>query len=266
LGGVRGARAVAWNADGGSTPLGCLPFPMQDLLLPGESKTMHLFEARFLALFDKANKKHGGKLVQIMIGGSEVVAVGGALEVLDWKRLEVGVSVTVRCVGRVRLLEVTEVDPFPMAIVTEYADAPRTAQQDDVLKRLMEDMKAVHKECLELSERISSKGLQGDAEDLGDDKLMWGHESSSELQLSAFKQSLSARIDGILPREGGAGEAELLSFAGAGCFDATHRLKALYTQSCIDRMQETNSLLREHRSLLAAKVALRDALGNSDVV
>lgn len=41
--------------------LGCLPLPMQDLLLPGESKKMHLFEARFLSLFEQVGSASGGE-------------------------------------------------------------------------------------------------------------------------------------------------------------------------------------------------------------
>ena len=48
--------AAAHLLDGGSEPggapteLGLLPFPMDDCLLPGETKQLHLFEARLLWL------------------------------------------------------------------------------------------------------------------------------------------------------------------------------------------------------------------------
>lgn len=46
--------------------LGCLPLPMQDLLLPGESKKMHLFEARFLSLFEQVSSVPGGGEKEIL--------------------------------------------------------------------------------------------------------------------------------------------------------------------------------------------------------
>ena len=34
--------------------LGCLPFPLADSLLLGETRRLHLYEARFLSLFEKS--------------------------------------------------------------------------------------------------------------------------------------------------------------------------------------------------------------------
>ena len=42
-----------------------MPFPLDDLLLPGEQKSLHLYEARFLALFEEAIKSHGGCIGQL---------------------------------------------------------------------------------------------------------------------------------------------------------------------------------------------------------
>ena len=48
-----------WLEAGGTEPLPLLPFGIHELLLPGETKQLHLFEARFLTLFDRAAQGHG---------------------------------------------------------------------------------------------------------------------------------------------------------------------------------------------------------------
>jgi hypothetical protein len=53
------------NAD--SNLLGCLPFPLDDILLPGETKQLHLYEARFLKLFEEAMRNHGSCIGNIIL-------------------------------------------------------------------------------------------------------------------------------------------------------------------------------------------------------
>ena len=37
--------------------LGCLPFDREEILLPGDSRYLHLYESRFLALFEFATEE-----------------------------------------------------------------------------------------------------------------------------------------------------------------------------------------------------------------
>ena len=69
-GGARHRRGVARSADlpwsndaGADSPaqaervVGCMPFDVRELLLPGQSRYLHLYEARFISLFEEAHLK-----------------------------------------------------------------------------------------------------------------------------------------------------------------------------------------------------------------
>ena len=83
------ADAGRWlQGNSGTLELGLLPFPLKEGLLPGETKQVlppahcilsapvlstcrgaqvHLYEARFLALFERATSRHHGCLGQLLI-------------------------------------------------------------------------------------------------------------------------------------------------------------------------------------------------------
>ena len=61
--------AFEWQS-GDTKELNLLPFGLQEALLPGETKQVHLFEARFLELFTEAEAKHNGCVGQLLITSS----------------------------------------------------------------------------------------------------------------------------------------------------------------------------------------------------
>ena len=93
---------------GGTEPLPLLPFGIHELLLPGETKQLHLFEARFLTLFDRAAQGHGCLSQLLLTPAGGVASVSTLLEVEETRRQEVGVWAKVKCVARVEIQEVTE--------------------------------------------------------------------------------------------------------------------------------------------------------------
>lgn len=75
-----------------------------EVFLPGESKQLHLFEARYLALFEAVVTEHEGRCAHILIDTPRraMAAVAALLFVREWRRLDVGVFVVVDAVGRLK--------------------------------------------------------------------------------------------------------------------------------------------------------------------
>ena len=122
---ARPAESLAsdWVESGGNE-LGLLPFSLEEALLPGETKQVHLFEARFIQLFSESAAKHHDCLGALYFApGNNVLSVTSLLEVEEFQKKEFGVWARLKCVGRVRIqeLEKTEFD-YVQAQVEIYND------------------------------------------------------------------------------------------------------------------------------------------------
>ncbi|XP_059590618.1 uncharacterized protein LOC100244294 isoform X6 [Vitis vinifera] len=81
---------IAAHADSSGLPL--LPFDINQVLIPSESKTLHFYEARYLALLEEV------------------------------ERLDVGALVSIRGIGRVKIMEFVQADPYLKGIVIPMQD------------------------------------------------------------------------------------------------------------------------------------------------
>ncbi|KAJ6383717.1 hypothetical protein OIU78_027080 [Salix suchowensis] len=104
-----------------SLELPLLPFNMNEVLVPTESKTLHLYEARYLALLEESllRKKLFVHFVldPILISNSGTEAsfaarYGCLVNIENIKRLEVGALVSVRGIGRVKLVNFVQSEPY----------------------------------------------------------------------------------------------------------------------------------------------------------
>ncbi|KAJ6433652.1 hypothetical protein OIU84_017364 [Salix udensis] len=122
-----------------SLELPLLPFNMNEVLVPTESKTLHLYEARYLALLEEVVKMGPATLqafvypyasmslfVLYLLGkcyghddmnnsGTEAsfaARYGCLVNIENIKRLEVGALVSVRGIGRVKLINFVQSEPY----------------------------------------------------------------------------------------------------------------------------------------------------------
>lgn len=113
-----------------------LPFPFNDILLPGQTKQLHLYEERFHLLFEEALDNHS-VLGMGLLAGTGMMTLLPLLEVEsftrlgydpDWKSRGDGMGngsifVTVRAVGRAKVLdELEQEEPYMRARVVEVVD------------------------------------------------------------------------------------------------------------------------------------------------
>ena len=113
-----------------------LPFPFNDILLPGQTKQLHLYEERFHLLFEEALDNHS-VVGMGLLAGSGMMTLMPLLEVEsftrhgydpDWKSRGDGMGngsifVTVRAVGRAKVIdELEQEEPYMRARVVEVVD------------------------------------------------------------------------------------------------------------------------------------------------
>ena len=212
LGAPRMMAAYDW-VDKRTDELNLLPFGLEELLLPGETKQVHLYEARFLALFEEAEASHDSCVGQLLITpNGNVAAVTSLLEIEESRRQEVGVWARLRCVGRVRVADLEQTDygyvRAEVGLVTDGGDDP---VDEEALSECLE----AHAACRDLEIKLLRRGssdaegededspeggvsglppsLAGLAEQLGSlgsgaaTQVEWGHEVSDVGELSYDK-------------------------------------------------------------------------------
>ncbi|KAG8378494.1 hypothetical protein BUALT_Bualt08G0143000 [Buddleja alternifolia] len=102
-----------------SLVLPLLPFPADQVLVPSEAKTLHLYEARYIALLEESLFKKNKLFVHFVldpIGFSGISAEAsfaaryGCLVIIEKvERLDIGALVLIRGVGRVKILEFKQI-------------------------------------------------------------------------------------------------------------------------------------------------------------
>jgi hypothetical protein len=106
----RGVAEWQESQEGPTRQLGCLPFSFDDVPCVGETRKLHLYEARFLALFEAALHKRGGCVgACIFSEDGGLLPVAALCDIVGWDRRPVGVEVVLRCVGRAQLFDLAEV-------------------------------------------------------------------------------------------------------------------------------------------------------------
>jgi hypothetical protein len=101
-----------------------LPFPYQEALLQGETKQLRLYEDRFIQLFDTCMNEHCGVVAMGLIATSGIIQTVPIAEIEDYNRQldGFGIFVTIRVVGRAKLLDIVQQSPYIKAVCTEITD------------------------------------------------------------------------------------------------------------------------------------------------
>ena len=224
-GGVGGGGAAA-AGDAGSSPGGyidygaamakefaktevpALLFPQRETLLPGSKMTLHLYEARFLALLEKAMGDTGGLIAQLTFlpseGGDEeglrVNASATLARIEAVHRQEVGARVEVVGEARIKLEDIAGREPYITGVFThipQMGDVGTYVPSEDELAQVKEVTDYIEnsvKDILALSDKMladkpsdgareSLSGVVGGGEDEEeDDGGMWTHKEMGNLR------------------------------------------------------------------------------------
>lgn len=238
--------------------LPCLPFGPTEVFIPTATKTLHLYEARFLALLEEVLARYNNMFAHIVIepvsgeiqeGVISFAAKYGCLaHVENVRRLEVGALVTIRGVGRVNLAKLTQLEPFLKGTIFPVHDD--TSADISTINAAVEGLKLVLVDVQQLQIKLrTSKDelLQTPLEN----SLRWAEKGVVEDGANGFLPSRAESFS----------FAPLQPVAGASARELhgllQERMYAMEVTDTLHRLQKVLKHAEQNRATLAAKVALQ---------
>ncbi|XP_022875971.1 uncharacterized protein LOC111394402 isoform X1 [Olea europaea var. sylvestris] len=250
-----------------SLVLPLLPFPIDQVLVPSEAKTLHLYEARYLALLEEVKKslicflslfKKKKLFVHFVLDpimlsetleeASFAARYGCLVKIEKVEQLEVGALVSIRGVSRVKILEFKQVEPHLTGVFIP--------QQDDVSLEITE----VHSKVLELKEALHSLNrleikLKVPQEALMQtqtaNSLIWA-ETALDLECdNAFIPSVAERVSfSALQVVSGGTKSEWLKLQ-------KEKVRAMEMKDTVERLNKSIELVKNNINTVAAKLAIQ---------
>ncbi|XP_011656126.1 uncharacterized protein LOC101210271 isoform X2 [Cucumis sativus] len=201
-----------------SLDLPLLPFGVNDVLVPSESKTLHLYEARYLALLDEV------------------------------ERLQVGALVTIRGIGRVKIIELLQVDPYLRGTILSVRD--NIVQDECLLSSKVMDVKNVLHNLNSLEIKLKApKDELLQTQILN--SLNWAEKGIYVDIDQNFVPSLAERVSfAAFQPVSGSTKSELQSLQ-------LKKLKAMDMKNTHERLNKSLKLTKENISIVAAKLAIQ---------
>nr|XP_043636212.1 uncharacterized protein LOC122607326 isoform X2 [Erigeron canadensis] len=227
-------------------------------MVPSETKTLHLFEARYLKLLDESLFKKKKLFVHFVLDPIVVTSSSkeasfaaryACLVVIDKvEQLDVGALVTIRGIGRVTLVKFAKADPFLEGIVLPL--------QDNVPQSEVE----LNSKVLELKEAIYGlNSLEIKLKAAKDEPLQTQTANALEWALKepsidceeGFIPSFAERVSfAALQNLSGSTQSEMLNLKA-------EKLKAMDVKETLQRLESSVSFVKNRVSMTAAKLAIQ---------
>lgn len=270
--------------DNTNPPIALLPFGVRDVFLPGMTKSLHFYEARWLRMFEEVLATPSRQFAHVIVAPERQAMAAHAVlvRILDWRRMDLGVKVKIAGIGRVKVGSLVGGKPYMRGIHEPFADvcSQRVEENHEDLCRLearvWDSIRSVIDLSVQLgvdpvvardtfangdtSETSSSdtnndmdKGTIHDVDIQGDDRRAI-YEDEVNLALKRAGERLGQSTD-IVRR------LEALSFAAFMVIDVSlsAKQKALECKDTIVRVDLILKQLEEKKNQLAAKLAVKKA-------
>ncbi|KAF5456886.1 hypothetical protein F2P56_026315 [Juglans regia] len=202
-----------------SLQLPLLPFNINEVLVPTERKTLHLYEARYLSLLDEV------------------------------ERLDVGALVTIRGIGRTKILNFVKADPYLLGVVIPMQDQiPESSSK--VSSKVLEVREAIYNlNSLEI--KLKQTPNEASLQTHITNSLLWAEKEPSFECDEDFIPSLAERVSfAALQPITGSTEAELLKLQRL-------KLEAMDLKDTYQRLEDSLEIVKENISMVAAKLAIQ---------
>lgn len=245
-------------AHAGSSGLPLLPFDINQVLIPSESKTLHLYEARYLALLEESLFRKKKLFVHfvldpVIVGDSSArssfAARYGCLVIIEnVERLDVGALVSIRGIGRVKIMEFVQADPYLKGIVIPMQDNISECESE-ISSKVSELKEALYSlNSLEIKLKAPKEEL---LQTCIAKSLMWAEKEPSVDCDEAFVPSLAERISfAALQPVTGSTQSELLELQ-------REKLRAMDVRETLERIDDSLQLVRKSISMVVAKLAIQ---------
>lgn len=91
-------------------------------------------------------KSHGSCLAHMFFAAQqELAAIATMVEIIEWRRQDVGVFVRVRAVGRVAIEDISQIEPFFVVKAKEVHDQPG---DEETVAALVAEVRELRAECV----------------------------------------------------------------------------------------------------------------------
>jgi len=249
--------------------VGVFPFDLSDVRVTGETKDLHLYEPRFLKLFDDVMESYCGVVAMGLIAPSGILRTAPLCQVDAFTRMGAGpndgIFVTLRVVGRCTITEVVDggidAPPYLVAGCVESADVGTMAEEDADKAELAAD--AVENGFLELGRLEAALAALAPADKKG---AAAPTDANGEFRAAVAAAARAAEHTGFVVRDGDGDAQErrsvadltALSWAAFGTSRALagDKLMALDSFDLLERLRMAQGVLGERRKEAAAKLAL----------
>lgn len=284
---------AGWAESGSSAEIPMLPFAPGEVLIPGESKRLHLYEARFLTMFENSVVHFNKRFAHVLFAADRaaLAAYGTLAFVRYWRRLDVGVLIEVEGTIRLRVSALKRASPHWWGECAFIDDDPveDLERLRACERRAWDAAQSVIRLCVKLDISPMREKVDTSARTLVDAKgkdeipprtslagnngvfvlneqgkiAAWETRLKRAAQRAADDERFSWKTDDF-PDDVLVRRAKALSFAGFEFFPSTPgvRQKALEGRDTIARLEAVAVGLESHAKKLAARVAVQSALGN----
>lgn len=249
------------------TELCMLPFPAEEIILPGMSKTLHLYEARYISLLENVMERDDKMFIHTVVvspweqGTDRPVPTPGAflgqdfalcyntlVQVTDVERQDYGALVSIRGEGWAGISHLTSTYPHISGYVEPMLDeAPKDV--DHVFEKALQLNTILHT-IMDLGDRILDENKHCDIREA----LQWVKQDSQQVR---FNKSDDPAVE----------KASRLSFAALQQVPMLSeldqmklmqaRIQAMETVSVEDRLDISIRVMTEMQATMAAKSALK---------
>ncbi|XP_010461302.1 PREDICTED: uncharacterized protein LOC104742037 isoform X2 [Camelina sativa] len=237
-----------------SLDLPLLPFSMSEVLVPTESKTLHLYEARYLALLEESMKRKKNMFVHfildpISISETATEASFAARYGCLVERLDVGALVSIRGAGRVKISRFLGADPFLSGEVRPIQDRVNHESRDELTSKVSQ-----LKETIMNLNSLEIK-LKAPADSPLQTRLInslnWAEDEPPVECDESFLPSLQERLSfSAFQPISGSSKSELSRLQ-------QEKLKAMDMKDTVERLELSMTLIKENISSVAAKLAIQ---------
>lgn len=279
-----------------SFDVGTLMFDVNELMLPGQSRYLHLYEERFVQLFQDALENSAVFAMGFFSSEQEVLGVVTLVEIEEFQPLQIGVGVTIRAVTRGYVECIAGVEPYVKMTCSLFEDdlsdmlgsndaEERLFAVDEQLRDLEETgtISSALSEEFEVDPRafISADGKRLGDEPLGLDLEAQGIEideaddANNEMLFEQqplrwrVREASAARMDSLGDDIGTALAARrrqvCLSFLGLENCSIEQKLAAYLTQDTLSRLEMGIAATEDRINMLNMKRLLESTLQDSEV-
>ncbi|CAA6663940.1 unnamed protein product [Spirodela intermedia] len=241
-----------------SLDLPLLPFQPDEVLVPSESKTLHLYEARFLALLEESLNKGQKQFVHFVLdpvpssgsstGASYAARYGCLVYIENVEKLDIGALVSIRGIGRVSIMNMTQTEPYLRGVAIPMQDGTDGSDSEIVSKVTALKESLANLNNLEIKLKASQdEPLQTRIRS----SMIWAEKEAPEVYSQAFIPGVSERISfAALQPVSGSTQTEILTLQ-------RRKLWAMATRDTSKRLNNGLQLVKHNIALIAAKLAIQ---------